>query len=83
MAFIRFKGPYAYLVENCRTKGEKKQVRQRVLFYFGKEVIIDERVVAEVTRRFPDARVDWDALRRAHDRHRPTQQPEDDWLASD
>ena len=64
MAFIRFKGPYAYLVENeRRTVGGESRVRQRVLYYLGREPAIDDDVVAEVERRFPDAEVDWEALR--------------------
>jgi hypothetical protein len=64
LAFIRFKGPYAYLVENeRRTVGGQSRVRQRVLYYLGREPAIDEDVIAEVERRFPDAAVDWDALR--------------------
>jgi hypothetical protein len=64
LAFIRFKGPYAYLVENeRRTVGGESRVRQRVLYYLGREPAIDDGVIAEVGRRFPDAEVDWDALR--------------------
>ncbi len=64
MAFIRFKGPYAYLVENERRKvGGKSHVRQRVLCYLGREPTIDDAVVAEVERRFPGAAVDWRALK--------------------
>jgi hypothetical protein len=64
LAFIRFKGPYAYLVENERRNvGGESRVRQRVLYYLGREPAIDDDVIAEVERRFPDAEVDWDALR--------------------
>lgn len=64
MAFIRFKGPYAYLVENERRKvGGRSYVRQRVLCYLGREPAIDADVIAEVERRFPDAAVDWRALK--------------------
>jgi hypothetical protein len=64
LAFIRFKGPYAYLVENERRKvGGKSYVRQRVLCYLGREPAIDADVIAEVERRFPGAAVDWRALR--------------------
>jgi hypothetical protein len=64
VAFIRFKGPYAYLVENERcTVGGRSSVRQRVLCYLGREPAIDDAVIAEVERRFPDAAVDWQALR--------------------
>jgi len=61
MAFIRYKGPYAYLVHNERV-GDGAQIKQRVLFYFGREVAITEAVIAEVTARFPDVEVDWGAL---------------------
>jgi hypothetical protein len=64
VAFIRFKGPYAYLVENERRKvGGRSYVRQRVLYYLGREPAIDDAVIAEVEARFPDAAVDWRALR--------------------
>jgi hypothetical protein len=64
VAFIRFKGPYAYLVENERRKvGDKSYVRQRVLCYLGREPTIDDDVVAEVERRFPGIELDWQALR--------------------
>jgi hypothetical protein len=64
VAFIRFKGPYAYLVENERRKvGDKSYVRQRVLCYLGREATIDDDVVAEVERRFPEIEIDWRALR--------------------
>jgi hypothetical protein len=64
VAFIRFKGPYAYLVENERRKaGGKSYVRQRVLYYLGREPSIDDDVVADVESRFPELSVDWRALR--------------------
>jgi hypothetical protein len=64
VAFIRFKGPYAYLVENERRKvGGRSHVRQRVLYYLGREPAIDDAVIADVERRFPEAEVDWRALR--------------------
>ena len=78
MAFIRFKGPYAYLVENERCReGGRSRVRQRVLYYLGREPAIDADVIAEVERRFPDAEVDWDALREqlAGDRAAPPRRP--------
>jgi hypothetical protein len=66
VAFIRYKGPYAYLVENERQReGRASRVRQRVLYYLGRRPRIDAEVIAEVERRFPDVRVDWPALRRA------------------
>ena len=64
MAFIRFKGPYAYLVENeRRDAGGRSCVRQRVLYYLGREPAIDNDVIAEVERRFPEVDVDWRALK--------------------
>jgi hypothetical protein len=64
LAFIRFKGPYAYLVENERRDvGGRSRVRQRVLCYLGREPAIDDALVAEVERRFPDAAIDWGAVR--------------------
>lgn len=64
MAFIRFKGPYAYLVENERRKVSGRSfVRQRVLCYLGREPAIDDAVIADVERRFPDVGVDWPTLR--------------------
>ncbi|NIT37050.1 MAG: hypothetical protein GTN49_11225 [candidate division Zixibacteria bacterium] len=97
MAFIRFKGPYAYLVENERCKaGDKSYVRQRVLYYLGREPTIDDGVIAEVERRFPEIAIDWQALReevpaarpggrtlrrRLKDREkRKREKREDDWL---
>lgn len=66
MAFIRYKGPYAYLVENERQReGRASRVRQRVLYYLGRDPRIDREVIAEVERRFPDLQIDWPALRRA------------------
>lgn len=53
-----------YLVENERRKvGGRSYVRQRVLCYLGREPAIDDAVIAEVERRFPDAAVDWRALK--------------------
>jgi hypothetical protein len=64
VAFIRFKGPYAYLVENERRKvGARSYVRQRVLYYLGREPSLDDGVVADVESRFPGVNVDWRALR--------------------
>ncbi len=64
MAFIRFKGPYAYLVENERRRvGGRSYVRQRVLCYLGREAAIDDAVIADVARRFPELAVDWRALK--------------------
>lgn len=72
MAFVRFKGPYAYLVENERRKvGDKSYVRQRVLCYLGREPTIDDDVVAEVERRFPEIEIDWQTLRTELDAARP------------
>jgi len=70
-------------VENGRRGGGKNsRVRQRVLHYFGREVVIDDAVIAAVAQRFPDARVDWDALRRAA-RRPPLKDEEDEWAAWD
>ena len=65
MAFIRYKGEYAYLVANERRReGKTSRIRQRVLYYLGREPRLDDDVVAAVTRRFPAVAVDWDELRR-------------------
>jgi hypothetical protein len=64
LAFIRFKGPYAYLVENERRDvGGRSRVCQRVLHYLGREPVLDADLIAEVERRFPDVEIDWEALR--------------------
>lgn len=63
MAFLRYKGGYAYLVENERVReGGATRIRQRVLYYFGREVKVDDAVKAAVARRFPKTRVDWAAI---------------------
>ena len=73
MAFIRYKGNYAYLVENERVRdGDVSQVRQRVLYYFGRTVEVNDAVKDTVARRFPDARVDWEAIGAAA---RPVRRP--------
>jgi hypothetical protein len=61
VAFIRYKGPYAYLVHNERF-GEGSNVRQKVLYYFGREVAITDEIIAEVEAKFPDIEVDWASL---------------------
>ncbi len=61
MAYIRYKGPYAYLVYTERF-GEGSKVRQKVLYYFGREVAITDEVIAEVEAKFPDIEVDWGGL---------------------
>ena len=61
MAYIRYKGPYAYLVYAERF-GEGSKVRQKVLYYFGREVNVTEDVIAEVEAKFPDIEVDWASL---------------------
>ncbi len=65
MAFIRWKGPYAYLVHNERVEGPDgvSRVRQRVLFYLGREPVVGDDVVAAVTERFPELDIDWAGLR--------------------
>jgi hypothetical protein len=63
MAFIRYKGPYAYLVVNERVREEGgSRVRQKVLYYLGRNPEITNEVVTEVKRRHPDVEIDWDAL---------------------
>jgi len=63
MAFVRFKGPYAYLVVNERFReSERSRVRQKVLCYLGRDPEITDEVIAEVKRRHPDVEVDWDVL---------------------
>ncbi len=57
MAYIRYKGPYAYLVYTERF-GEGSKVRQKVLYYFGREVMITDEIIAEVEAKFPDIEVD-------------------------
>ncbi len=61
MAYIRYKGPYAYLVYTERY-GEGSKVRQKVLYYFGREVAITDEVIAEVEAKFPGIKVDWATL---------------------
>lgn len=63
MAFVRFKGPYAYLVVNERVRdGGRSSVRQKVLFYLGRDPEITDEVIAEVERRHPDVEIDWNSL---------------------
>ncbi|UCE28278.1 MAG: hypothetical protein JSW52_05905 [Candidatus Coatesbacteria bacterium] len=63
MAFVRYKGPYAYLVVNDRVReGGRSRVRQKVLCYLGRDPEITDEVIAEVERRYPDVEIDWDAL---------------------
>jgi hypothetical protein len=63
MAFIRYKGPYAYLVVNERVrKGGRSRVRQKVLYYLGRDPEITDEIVAEVERRYPEVEIDWDSL---------------------
>lgn len=65
MAFVRWKGPYAYIVHNERVEGPdgSSRVRQRVLYYLGREATVDDDVVAAVRERFPALEIDWDALK--------------------
>jgi hypothetical protein len=95
MAFVRFKGPYAYLVENERVDaGGESRVRQRVLCYLGRDVAVDDDLIKTVAKRFPDAKVDWEKVRLALGPRRPAapgkkRQPReekranDEWLAWD
>jgi hypothetical protein len=63
MAFIRYKGPYAYLVVNERVReGGRSRVRQKVLYYLGRDPEITDEIVAEVERRHPEVEIDWDSL---------------------
>lgn len=63
MAFIRYKGPYAYLVANERVReGGRSRVRQKVLYYLGRDPEITDEIVAEVERRHPEVEIDWDSL---------------------
>jgi hypothetical protein len=60
MAFIRRKGNNFYLVHNVR-RGEK--VKQIHLARLGERALITERVVREVSRKHPFAKLNWRALR--------------------
>lgn len=81
MAFIRFKGPYAYLVMNERVReGGRSRVRQKVLYYLGRDPEITEEVVAEVERRHPDVEIDWDALTGELAGPAGRENEEEDWM---
>jgi hypothetical protein len=62
VAFLRWQGPNALLVHNRREGGK---VRQQVLVYFGRRRHVPLRVRVDVARRFPDVRVDWQAVEEA------------------
>ena len=79
MAYIRYKGPYAYLVYTERY-GEGNKVRQKVLYYFGRDVAITDEVIAEVEAKFPDIEVDWASLSAGSGSGSPGN---DDWLEWD
>lgn len=65
MAFVRFKGPYAYLVANARAgRGPGSRVAQKVLCYLGRGPDLPAATIAKVKAQFPDVKVDWDAIRR-------------------
>jgi len=65
VAFVRFKGPYAYLVANARVgRGKNSRVGQKVICYLGRGPGLEAETVAKVAARFPDLTVDWDAVRR-------------------
>ncbi|MCP4229814.1 MAG: hypothetical protein GY771_06660 [bacterium] len=82
MAFIRYKGPYAYLVHSERLGGGSN-VRQKVLHYFGRDVAITDEVIAEVEAKFPDVDVDWDSLSGETGHAVGSLSDEGDWLEWD
>ncbi len=82
MAYIRYKGPYAYLVYTERF-GEGSKVRQKVLYYFGREVAITDEVIDEVEAKFPEIDVDWDSLSGKNSRFIGGQSDNGDWLEWD
>lgn len=84
MAFIRYKGPYAYLVVNERIRdGERSKVRQKVLVYLGKEPEITEDVISEVERRYPDIKIDWETLAGEVAGPPALENEDDEWLTWD
>ncbi len=84
MAFVRYKGPYAYLVMNERTReGGRSRVRQKVLYYLGKEPEITDEVIAEVERRYPGIEIDWDALAAVLVKAPAREEEDDEWLTWD
>lgn len=65
MAFVRFKGPYAYLVANAREgRGQGSRVAQKVLCYLGRGPDLPAATIAKVKAQFPGVKVDWEAIRR-------------------
>lgn len=82
MAYIRYKGPYAYLVYAERF-GEGSKVRQKVLYYFGREVKITEGIIAEVEAKFPDIEIDWASLSAEIRRSSGNSSEKGDWLEWD
>lgn len=82
MAYIRYKGPYAYLVYTERFGGGSK-VRQKVLYYFGREVAITAEVIAEVEAKFPGIDVDWGGLSADAGRFSGGSSDNSDWLEWD
>ena len=64
MAYVRFKGPYVYLVRTERVRdGNGTKVAQRVLCYLGRAAAVNEDVVRRAAARFPDVTLDWDVVR--------------------
>ena len=60
MAFVRRKGNSFYLVHNVR-RGEK--VKQIHLARLGERALITDRVVREVSKKYPFVELNWRALR--------------------
>lgn len=60
MAFIRKKGDYYYLVMSYRD--DEGKVRQKVLSYLGKEPTIDDKIIDEVEKKFPELDIDWASI---------------------
>jgi hypothetical protein len=81
MAFVRYKGPYAYLVINERVReAGRSRVRQKVLFYLGRDPEITDEIIAEVERRHPDVEVDWDALSHELTGAGVPEKEDEDWM---
>jgi len=81
MAFVRYKGPYAYLVVNERVReGGRSRVRQKVLFYLGRDPEITDEVIAEVERRHPDIEIDWDAVSYELTGEGVPEKEDEDWM---
>jgi hypothetical protein len=60
VAFIRRKGNNFYLVHNVREGDKVKQVH---LARLGERPLVTDRVVREVSRKYPFAKLNWRALR--------------------